>query len=242
MRWIASGVFFVLALAVLAPATLIDARLESASGGRLRLAEAQGSVWSGAGWIELRDAEGRAGVAKRFSWRVLPESLLRGRLVAEVQLEQDAKPFRLTLSPSRLEIADAGLHLPAAALGLGVPRLAALRLTGDVLVKIPQLSVERGRIDGDATLQWRAAGSALTPISPLGAYEVQLKAVGPAMHAALRTLEGPLQLEGKGDWTNGKAPSFLATARVPAQLQEQLAPLFRVIAVERGAGTFELRL
>jgi hypothetical protein len=62
------------------------------------------------------------------------------------------------------------------------------------------------------------------------------------MHAALRTLEGPLQLEGKGDWTNGKAPSFLATARVPAQLQEQLAPLFRVIAVERGAGTFELRL
>jgi len=242
MRWIATGVFFVLALAVLAPATLIDARLESASGGRLRLAEAQGSVWSGAGWIELRDAEGRAGVARRFAWRVLPESLLRGRLVAEVRLEQNAKPFRLTLSPSRLEIADAGIDLPAAALGLGVPRLAALRLTGDVMVRIPHLSLERGRIDGDATLQWRAAGSALTPVSPLGAYEVQLTAAGPAMHAALRTLEGPLQLEGKGDWTNGAAPSFLATARVPAQLQEQLAPLFRVIAVERGAGTFELRL
>jgi general secretion pathway protein N len=242
MRWGVLGVSFALALAALAPATLIDARLERASGGRLRLAEAQGSLWSGAGWIEIRNADGRAGVAKCLSWRVLPGSLLRGRLLAEVELDQDARPFPVTISPSRIEIADAGIHLPAAALGVGVPGLAPFRLTGEVLVKIPHLSLERGRLDGEATLQWRAAGSALTPISPLGAYEVQLKAVGPAMHAALRTLEGPLQLEGKGTWSNGDAPSFLATARIPAQHQEQLAPLFRLIALERGTGTFELQL
>jgi general secretion pathway protein N len=224
----------------LAPATLIDARLERASDGRLRLAEAQGSLWSGAGWIEIRDADGRAGVAKRLAWRVLPESLLRGRLVAEVELDQAAKPFPVTLSLSRIEIADAGINLPAAALGLGMPRLAPFRLTGDVLVTIPHLSLERGRMEGDATLQWRAAGSALTPISPLGEYEVRFKAVGSAVHAALTTLEGPLQLEGKGTWSNGVPPSFLATARVPAQHREQLSPLFRLIAVERGAGSFEL--
>jgi general secretion pathway protein N len=95
-------------------------------------------------------------------------------------------------------------------------------------------------MDGDATLQWRAAGSALTPISLLGEYEVHFKAVGPAVHAALSTLEGPLQLEGKGTWSNGAPPSFLATARVPAQHGEQLAPLLRLIAVERSAGSFEL--
>ena len=240
--WIALGVFFVVALAALAPATLIDARLERATGGRLRLAEAQGSVWSGAGWIEMRDADGRAGVAKRLAWRVLPESLWRGRLVAEVTLDQDAKPFRATLSPSRVEISAAALHLPAAALGLGLPRLTALRLSGDLRLEIAQLSLERGRIDGDATLQWRAAGSALTPVSPLGDYEVRFKAAGPVMHATLRTLEGPLQLEGDGKWTNGKAPGFLATARVPPQHHDQLAPLLRLVALERSAGTFELQL
>jgi len=242
VRWSALGLFFVLALAALAPATLIDARLERASGGRLRLAEAQGSLWSGTGWIEIRDAEGRAGVAKRLAWRVLPESLLRARLVAEVELDQDARPFPVAISLSRIEIAHAGIHLPAAALGLGMPRLAALGLSGDVRVDIAHLSVERGRVDGDATLQWRAAGSALTPISPLGAYEVRFKAAGAVMQANLRTLEGPLQLEGKGTWSNGDAPSFLATARVPAQHQEHLSPLFRLIALERGAGTFELQL
>jgi len=245
MRWAAPALglgAFAAALIVLAPATLIDARLERASDGRLRLAEAQGSLWSGAGWIEIRDAGGRAGVARRLAWRVLPESLLRARLVAEVELDQAAKPFPVTISLSRMEITDARITLPAAALGLGMPRLAPLRLTGEVLANISHLSVERGRIDGDATLQWRAAGSALTAISPLGEYEVRFKAVGPAVHAALSTLEGPLQLEGKGTWSNGAAPSFLVTARVPAQHQEQLAPLFRLIAVERGAGTFELQL
>jgi len=240
-RWLAFGLgAYAAALVVLVPATLIDAQLQRASHGRLRLAEAHGSLWSGAGWIEIRDAEGKAGVAKRLAWRVLPVSLLRARLVAEVGLDQAAKPFPVSISLSRMEIADAGIRVPAAVLGLGLPRLAPLRLSGEVLISVPRLSVERGRMDGEATLQWRAAGSALSPISPLGEFEVQIKAVGPAVHAALSTLHGPLQLEGKGTWSNGARPSFLVAARVPAQHQEQLAPLFRLIAVERGAGSFEL--
>jgi len=233
---------FAAALVVLAPATLIDGRLQNASDGRLRLAEARGSLWSGAGWIEIRDADGRAGVARRLAWRVLPESLLRGGLVAEVELDQATKPFPVTISFSRIEIANAGINLPAAALGLGMPRLAPFRLSGDVLVNIQHLSLERGRMDGDATLQWRTAGSALTPISPLGEYEVRFKAVGSGAQAVLRTLEGPLQLDGQGNWSNDAPPRFLVTARIPAPQQEQLSPLFRLIAVERGAGTFELQL
>jgi general secretion pathway protein N len=227
-------------LVALAPATLIDARLERASHGSLRLAEAQGTLWSGSGWIEIRDAQGRAGVAKRLAWRVLPASLLRGRLTAEVRLELAAKPFPISVSLSGIEIADAAIDLPAAALGMGMPKLAPFRLTGEVRVNIPQLAFALRGMDGNATLQWRAAGSALTPVSPLGEYEVRFKAVGPAVHAELRTLAGPLQLEGTGTWSNGERPSFLATADVPAQHQEQLAPLLRLVAIERSAGRFEL--
>jgi general secretion pathway protein N len=245
VRWpaLAFGVgVYAIALLAFAPASLVDARLERASGGRLRLAEAQGSLWAGSGWIEVRDAGGKAGIAKPIAWRVLPGALLRARLAAEIRLGGDNKPFPIALSLSGIEIADAGVDLPAAALGLGVPKLAPLRLTGEVRLDIPRLSMERGRAEGDATLRWRAAGSALAPVSPLGDYEMHFKAVGPAVHAELRTLAGPLQLEGKGAWASGAAPSFLATARIPAQQQEQLSPLFRLIAVERGAGTFELQI
>jgi general secretion pathway protein N len=231
---------FAFALIAFAPATLIDARLAALSGGRLRVTEAQGSLWSGAGWLEVREANGSAGIAKRLAWRLLPLSLLRGQLVAQIELDQTGRRFPVTVSLSRLDIADADFNLPAAALGLGVPKLAPFRLTGDVLVMIPHLSLEHGRMEGDATLRWRTAGSALTRVAPLGDYEVRFKASGPGVQAVLTTLEGPVRLDGNASWSNGSAPTFLATATVPPQHQDQLAPLFRLIAIERGAGLFEL--
>lgn len=245
MRWTALAfglVVYAAALLALAPATLLDARLQAASGGRLRLAEAHGSLWAGQGWIEIRDADGTAGVARPLAWRVGPLSLLRGGLVINVVLEGGGKPFPVRVSPSRIELQHAGIQLPATVLGLAMPKLAPLRLSGEVLVTVSRLSMERGRVEGDATVQWRAAGSALTPLSPLGDYEVRLKAAGAGMQAVLSTLEGPLQLEGKGTWSSGTPPSVVVTARIPPQHQDQLSPIFRFAGVERGAGNFELRL
>lgn len=233
---------FAIALIATAPATLIDGALERASQGRLRLAQAQGSLWSGSGQIELRDNAGQAGIVRSVSWRLLPESLLRAHLVCEVELEHSGARFPVTLSLSRIKIANADIELPATVLGLGVPRLAPLGLTGDVLFHIASLSIARDAVDGTATLQWRDAGSTLTPVSPLGDYEVRLDGEGLMVHAYLRTIRGTLHLEGKGSWTLGARPEFLAMAQVPAEHQQQLAPLLRLIAVERGRGSFELQI
>ena len=233
---------YALALIAMAPATLLDAGLQRASHGRLRLAEARGTLWSGSGQIEIRDAGGRSGVAKSLSWRVVPESLLRAHLVCEVELDQSARRIPVTLTLSRIELENADISLPATVLGLGVPKLAPLGLTGDVLIHVASLSIAREAMEGNATLQWRAAGSTLAPVWPLGDYEIRLDSEGMTVHAFLRTIEGPLQLDGKGSWTQGNNPAFLAMARVPREHQEQLAPLLRLIAVERSEGSFELQL
>ena len=60
-------------------------------------------------------------------------------------------------------------------------------------------------------------------------------------HACQCTIEGPLRLEGIGDWENGRHPVFLATAHVAAQHQQQLGPILRLITVGRGEGSFELQ-
>lgn len=233
---------YAFALIATAPATLIDAGLQRASHGRLRLAEAHGTLWSGSGQIEIRNTGGRTGVAKRLAWRVAPESLLRGHLICEVELDPSAKRFPVTISLSRIEIANAEISLPAAVLGLGVPKLAPLGLTGEVMLRVASLSIERRQMQGNATLQWRDAGSVLTQISPLGDYELRLDGEGTTVHAYLRTLEGPLRLDGKGSWASGNNPVFLATARIPPQHQQALGPLLRLIAVERDEGRFDLQL
>lgn len=242
-RLIAIGLaVFTSAVVVSAPATLMDAVLERISRGKLRLVEAQGTLWSGAGRIEIRDPGGRAGVAKDLAWRVLPASLLRGHLVCDVRMEQGDKPFPVTISLSRIELANADIRLPAAALGLGVPKLAPLGLTGELWLHVASLAIEAERTRGRVTMQWRDAGSVLTPIAPLGDYELNLDGDGAMVQALLRTLQGPLQLDGKGAWASGANPDFLAIARISPQHERQLGPLLRLIAVERSAGSFELQI
>lgn len=232
---------YILALIATAPATLVDAGLQRASDGKLRLTEAQGTLWSGSGLIEIRDASGRIGLAKLLAWQFRPGSALRARLGYQVEFGQESIPFPVTIFWSRIEFKQADIRLPAAALSIGIPKLAALDLTGDVNLHVTSLSLGRYSVLGNATLQWLTAGSALSPVSPLGNYELRLSGIGHEVHATLHTLQGPLQLDGQGSWASGQNPVFLATAYTPPEFQQQLGPFLRLIAVERAAGRFELQ-
>ncbi len=244
-RWSVAAVglaAYGLAALISAPATLIDAGLTRISDGRLRLVATQGTLWSGSGQIEMRDLPGRSLFAKSLAWRVLPESLLRGHLVCDVELGQPAKSFAVTISPFRIALENADIGLPATALGLVVPRLAPLGLGGDLLLHVDSLSVEREQTRGKLALQWHDAASVLTPIAPLGDYELNVDGEDAIVHGLLTTLRGPLQLDGKASWNRGDDADFPVTARVPPQYLQQLGPLLQLVAVERSPGTFELQL
>ncbi len=244
-RWnmlaIGAGVY-ALALIAAAPATLVDAGLQRASNGRLRLAEARGTLWSGAGQLEIRDAGGQFGFANPLAWRLRPGTSFRAPLACEITLGSGARPFPLTIFWSRIELANADIRLPAAALGLSVPKLAVLELTGEVNLHVASFSLERRAARGSATLQWLRAGSTFSPVSPLGDYELRFDGKGPAVHAILHTLRGPLQLDGRGSWASGRGAEFLGTANMPPQLRQRLEPFLRLIAVERGDGSYKLQL
>lgn len=244
-RWslwaIGSGIYAT-ALLVLAPATLFDAGLRAASNGRLALAQAEGTVWAGAGRIEFRDTGSANAIARAITWRVLPESLWRGRLVCEVALEKAPRRSRIAASWSKVEIADGEVNLPASALAFAEPRLKPLRLSGELQVHAERLTIGRDGMHGGVTLQWQEAGSAFSPVTPIGSYELKLDGRGGNVSALLGTLQGPLQLDGTGTWTMGRKPEFQATAIVPPQYREQFTPLLRLISLQRDEGTFELQL
>ncbi|MGA8005940.1 MAG: type II secretion system protein N [Burkholderiales bacterium] len=244
MRWQPLAIGFGLyaaGLIAMAPATLLDARLAQESFGRVRLADARGTIWAGAGRLEVRDGEGRSAYGSALAWRLSPISILRARLVYDVALGQPAARFRLAASPSRIELAGIDIRLPAEVLGLAVPKLAVLELGGEMRLQIGNLVAGSGYVQGDARLQWLDAASGLTPVSPLGQYELRIDGDGASGRLQLRTLQGPLSLDGTGGWRAGAAPALTATARVPPQYRDKLSPLLRLIAVERGPGQFDLR-
>lgn len=232
---------YLCALVAILPATIADSALRGASNGRLRLVEATGTLWSGAGLIELRDEGGRSGISKDIAWHWLPQSLIGGHLVFDVDVEQSPKHFPVTISFSRINVANADIRLPAAVLGLVLPKLAPLGLGGDLLFHITDVFLQRGGVHGSAILQWRSASSALTPIAPLGDYELHLDGERTQTHATLRTLQGPLMIDGNGSSTPSGEHTFLATIRVPENLRRHISPTLRLIAVERSEGVFEFQ-
>jgi len=242
-RWIliAGGlVLYVLTIIATAPATLIDTALRRIDHGNLRLAEAQGTLWSGSGQFELRATDGRSGVAKFLSWRVLPVSLLSGHINVKVQIAHNTQPFIATIAMSGISLANADIEFPAIALGLGVRRLAPLRLTGNMMLHVTEFSFGRRWRQGQLTLLWRNAGTMLASTVPLGDYELSFESNGETEQVNLRTIKGSLQLDGNGSWRHGSDPDVLITAQVPDLLRPQLGPLLRLISTERTPGHFQL--
>ena len=244
-RWqlIAAGTFmYLLLLIVLAPASMVDAVLKRASEGRLRIADTRGSLWSGSGQLQILDATHQAGMTKNIVWQLQPAFLLRGHLACEIELDSNAKRFTVTVSRASIELADADIGVPAAILGIASPQLAPFGIGGDLIVHVANLMVGNGHVQANGTVVWRAASSVLTRVSPLGDYELRFAQSGAVMTTVLRTLDGPLQIDGSGSWQQGARPAFDATARVSPQHREQLEPLLRMISVERGAGNYEFKL
>lgn len=229
-------------LVATAPATLADAGLQRASNGRLRLAESSGTLWSGVGFFEVRGADGQTGIASALSWRLQPGALFRAQLAYEVESGYGSRPFPVTIFGSRIELANADFNMPVGALALGFSKLAPLELTGHVNLRISSAVIRESAVQGSATLEWRSAGSLLAPGLLFGDYALRLDGAGAEIRAILETLQGPLQLRGSGAWARGHAPVFLGTADVPSEFQQQLAPLLRLVAVERSSGKFELQV
>lgn len=244
-RGLAAGVCVVLAayvlfLVVLAPASLLDVGLRRATDGRLRLAQARGTLWSGEGLLEVRDANGHA-IGKDLSWSLQMRALRHRRLDFAVAVDRAGEHFPLSLSMHGVELSDLDLSLPASAIGVAVPRMAPLGLRGEIVLHAAKFSLVDGVPSADAVATWKGAGSALTAVAPLGSYELRLGGVDGSLDATLRTLDGPLRLDGRATWRGSGPLALAATARVDPRYRPQLAPLLRMIAVECGDGDFVLQ-
>src|SRR5436305_11827644 len=106
-------VLVVAAFALLAPVSLLDRQIVSATEGRVRLAAASGTVWRGSGIVS--DAQGRWRTP--IAWRVDAWPLLRGAL-SVTPLPSESADLRGTVLAEGETLHVTGLHadVPATAL------------------------------------------------------------------------------------------------------------------------------
>jgi general secretion pathway protein N len=234
-----------------APASLADVALSQVTQGRVRLADASGTVWAGRGRVVLADIADN--VAERgaahpltvpgvvipgaFTWRLAAWPLLVGVLDARIEHNSMRQPVLLTGRSGELRATPGALALPPVSLDrLGSP-WNTIRPTGSLSVSWENVTLRSGRFDGRASIELSQAASALTPVRPLGAYRIDIVGSGAQAQVRMNTLSGPLRLEGSGTWDARSGLRFTAEARVEEPERARLLPLLGLLGRRDGDRT-----
>jgi general secretion pathway protein N len=231
----------VLALVLFIPASWLASRIEDASGGRIVLADARGSLWNGSANLQLTGGAGSTDqlqLPTAVDWHVRPH--WNGFVVEMTSACCTPQPLVVRVRPAwrsiAFDVADARSQWPASLLaGLGTP-WNTLQLDGDLILETQGLSVEwaEGRLAlaGRAELQAQRMSSRLSTLRPMGSYRITVTG-GATPNLQLDTLEGSLQLSGSGQWV-GERLHFNGAATAAPDREEQLSNLLNIIGRRNG--------
>jgi len=234
LRWTLLGVLTV-GVTVLAsmPAAWLADRLASETQRRVLLADAAGTIWHGSATVALSagaDSQTATVLPGRLAWDVAFWPLFAGTLrVALTQSEAMTAPVAVAVTPSGWNVQAGRIRLPASLLeGIGAP-FNTLRPDGTMRI---EWSALQGRFAGNQkyghlTMQLDQMSAAVSRLRPLGSYRADVDLTGADGKLQLKTMAGPLYLEGSG--TLGQQSRFDGTARTDPGVATQLAGLMSLL-------------
>lgn len=242
--WWGVAALLIVALTAIAtlPAAWLVPLLERQSGGRLSLGDPQGSVWRGSGFIGIAAGPGEALVPLlpgRFDWTLSPLALIG---IVDAQLHNPralAQPLDIDGSWRHWTLGPAQIRLPAERLAaLGAP-LNTVQPSGVMVLSWPGLSLARTgtgiAVDGRMQLDMSEMASALSPVKPLGAYRMEFDWQGDRAGLNLKSLSGPLKLQGAGRIVDGRL-QFSGQAWAEGDDEQRLAILLNLLGQRRQVG------
>jgi general secretion pathway protein N len=228
-----------LTVLVFLPAAWLGPMVERQTGGRLTLGDAQGTLWRGSAFVGGAAGEGGAVtplLPGRFSWRLSP-LVLFGQVSMELANDKAlAQPVRITGSWSQWQVSAGQLLLPAEGLaGLGAP-LNTLAPSGVIKLSWNLLDIARqGQtvvMQGRTVLSLTDMGSRMSPIKPLGSYEMAMDWRGQRADLVLSTIRGALLLSGSGNLENGRL-RFSGQAQAAEGYEDTLGNLLNLLGQRR---------
>jgi general secretion pathway protein N len=249
MLWLLAGLGSV-TLTVLAfvPALWMVPLLETQTGGRLTLGDAQGTLWRGSAFIGasalIGDSPGGGDpvtplLPGRFAWRLSPAVLLGW---VDAELENPAvlsQPVRITGNWHEWQVSPSSVVMPAERLAaLGAP-LNTLQPSGRMRLSWQPLQLARHDggvgMNGSVNLELNDMASRLSPLKPLGNYNLTFDWRGQQASVKLETVKGSMLLNGTGVFANGHL-QFSGTAEAAAGQEERLANLLSLLGPRRRVG------
>ena len=212
---VAFALLLLAAVALLAPATLLDARLDAATQGQLRLADAAGTVWSGRGLV----TNSQRTWSVPIGWKIEPLRTLRGDRVVSLQAAEggDLPRGDVAARDGTLALDGVAFALPATALSRMVMAGNAMALGGTIEFDARHLVLAGKGGDGAATARWtgaRVAGSAGT--LALGTVTANFAPRNDRIQGRIENRGGDARIAGEFAWSNAGIEVDATLAALPS--------------------------
>jgi hypothetical protein len=226
------GLVYAAALLVMLPAPWLSQALERFSGGRLELREPSGSAWAGSGRVYARTGAAALTDLGTVRWTSFPAALLRGKLAADVTLNDAAKPIRVELGPGSIAVRDLALEVPGKLVAALARPLQVFGPEGRLTIQSDSLRIEDEAVLGLATVEWHEIRLARSSGLELGSHLARLRGAGNRVDIELGTLGGPLRVAGGGSWSPRGELVLSGTAEPRPEAASGLVPFLRGVCPE----------
>ena len=212
---VAFAVLVLAAAAAFAPATLLDMRLDAATQGQLRLANAEGSAWNGRGRVTNAQRTWSVPIA----WKVAPLEIARGGMAFALQDPGQGGDSRgkFAWRDGTLTAEGVAFTVPASAI-IGAPAAGnAVAFAGTIAFDAAHFSWSGNGGDGAATVRWsdaRIASNAGT-IS-LGTVTANCAPRDGRIQGRVENRGGDVRVDGDFTWSSAGVEVSAALSALPS--------------------------
>jgi len=252
-----AGLAVALAVLALLPANWVAHWVAGRSDGRVLLGDARGTLWNGSAVLGFHTPESGAwSLPGRLAWRVGLTGPLGVRVaLSDPDVFADVVALRLGWRPgsgTEFEVGPGAARLPLGLMALAGAPFNTLQPQGLARLRWDTLGLAAGALAGQGSVDLERLGLAVSTLRPLGDYRIvwELGRRGPAgqggpdrdgLRWSLATLEGILQLEGRGDWSMARGARFAGRAAprqgAAPELVRQVQTLLDVLGPREAGGS-----
>ena len=252
------------------PISWFSGALASQTGCRVMLQQPIGTIWQGSAALAFSEPNATEGgcrdplsVTERFHW-VTSCKIFSAVCNTEVQFAALEQVQKMSWSLSKTQIAANEIKLPANVLeGLGNP-WSTLRPRGELGARWTDIYLAGLMPNSVAKYVGLGAGntpssgviriiisnltSPISPVKPLGGYEISANIANAGINWTLSTTSGPLLLKGQGEFSNksgveggARGVHFSGEANAAPESQESLMGLLSLLGKKEGS-SYRLKL
>ena len=230
------------------PVAWVSGALASQTNCRVMLEQPIGTIWQGSAALAFSEPNASEGgcrepmsVTERFHWETSCK-LLSLACQSEIQFSALEQPQLIQWQLDKTRIAANEIKLPANVLeGLGNP-WSTLRPRGGLGARWTDLSISTlGGSEGAGAgssgvirIIISSLTSPISPVKPLGSYEIAANIAPEGLNWTLSTTSGPLLLKGQGGAAKQSGMHFSGEASASPEAQESLIGLLSLLGKKEG--------